>query len=47
MPDPEQDERFQFCRDAKLVKVHGAGHWLHHDQLPLFLEETGHFLAGK
>jgi len=47
MPDPEPDERFQAIRNCKLVKVHGAGHWLHHDQLGLFLEETGQFLAKE
>jgi pimeloyl-ACP methyl ester carboxylesterase len=28
-----------------VVKVDQAGHWLHHDQLDLFLRETKTFLA--
>jgi hypothetical protein len=27
------------------VKVDQAGHWLHHDQLDIFLRETKKFLA--
>jgi hypothetical protein len=29
------------------VKVDHAGHWLHHDQLALFLRETKTFLAAN
>jgi pimeloyl-ACP methyl ester carboxylesterase len=29
-----------------LVKVAKAGHWVHHDQLELFLKETTAFLEG-
>jgi pimeloyl-ACP methyl ester carboxylesterase len=32
----------QHCR---LVQVPKAGHWVHHDQLELFLKETTEFLA--
>jgi hypothetical protein len=28
-----------------VVKVDRAGHWLHHDQLEIFLRETKKFLA--
>jgi pimeloyl-ACP methyl ester carboxylesterase len=28
-----------------VVKVDHAGHWVHHDQLDLFLRETKKFLA--
>ena len=28
-----------------IVKVDQAGHWLHHDQLEIFLRETRKFLA--
>jgi len=31
-------------RNEQLIKVSGAGHWLHHDQLDLFLRETAAFL---
>ena len=30
-----------------IVKVDQAGHWLHHDQLELFLRETKSFLAAN
>lgn len=45
MPDPEQDGRLQAIPNCHLVKVAQAGHWLHHDQLNLFLRETTRFLA--
>lgn len=44
-PDPEQDGRAAVIRNHKLVKVPNAGHWVHHDQLELFLAETREFLA--
>ncbi len=43
--DPEIDGRAAVIRDHKLVKVDKAGHWVHHDQLELFLRETKQFLA--
>jgi pimeloyl-ACP methyl ester carboxylesterase len=30
--------------DCRLIRVPNAGHWLHHDQLDLFLRETTAFL---
>jgi pimeloyl-ACP methyl ester carboxylesterase len=42
--DPEHDPQAQAIRNKKIVKVDRAGHWLHHDQLDLFLEETKAFL---
>ncbi len=47
MPDPEHDERLNSIRDLRLVKVDQAGHWLHHDQLDLFLRETQKFLGEE
>jgi pimeloyl-ACP methyl ester carboxylesterase len=44
LPVPEVDPRFTAIRDACLVKVSGAGHWVHHDQLAKFLAETRAFL---
>ena len=44
MPDPEPDERFQAIRNCKLVKVHGAGHWLHAENPTVFFEDTIAFL---
>lgn len=42
--DPEADGRIRAFRDARLVNVEGAGHWVHHDQLDRFLAETRPFL---
>jgi pimeloyl-ACP methyl ester carboxylesterase len=47
MPDPEQDGRIQSIRNYRLVRVPGAGHWVHHDQLDIFLNETKQFLCGE
>jgi pimeloyl-ACP methyl ester carboxylesterase len=43
--DPERDGRAQHLTDYRLINVPNAGHWLHHDQLDLFLRETKGFLA--
>jgi pimeloyl-ACP methyl ester carboxylesterase len=43
--DPEIDGRAAVIRNHKLVKVDKAGHWVHHDQLDIFLRETKQFLA--
>jgi pimeloyl-ACP methyl ester carboxylesterase len=42
--DPENDPQAEAIRNKKIVKVDQAGHWLHHDQLELFLRETREFL---
>jgi pimeloyl-ACP methyl ester carboxylesterase len=44
MPDPDTDQRASAIRNHRVVKVPGAGHWVHHDRLDLFLEESGRFL---
>jgi pimeloyl-ACP methyl ester carboxylesterase len=44
MPDPEVDGRAQAIRDYRIVKVPGAGHWVHHDRLDVFLDATSRFL---
>ncbi len=44
-PVPDQDPRVKAIRNCKLIKVEKAGHWVHHDQLELFLRETKEFLA--
>jgi pimeloyl-ACP methyl ester carboxylesterase len=44
LPVPERDPRFLAVRDRRLLKVAHAGHWVHHDQLELFLKETAAFL---
>jgi pimeloyl-ACP methyl ester carboxylesterase len=45
--DPEADPQAGAIRDKRIVKVDQGGHWLHHDQLALFLRETKHFLAAN
>lgn len=45
-PPPHDDPRVRAIRDCRLVTVPNAGHWVHHDQLDLFLRETTAFLAG-
>jgi pimeloyl-ACP methyl ester carboxylesterase len=42
---PESDVRAQVIKNHRLVKVPNAGHWVHHDQLEIFLAETKKFLA--
>lgn len=42
--DPEHDPQAAAIRNKKIVKVDRAGHWLHHDRLELFLEQTRAFL---
>jgi pimeloyl-ACP methyl ester carboxylesterase len=44
--DPEEDGRATAFRDYKLVNVAKAGHWVHHDQLDVFLQAVRDFLAG-
>jgi pimeloyl-ACP methyl ester carboxylesterase len=43
--DPVEDGRIRFFRDARRVNVEGAGHWLHHDRLQVFLKVVREFLA--
>ncbi|MEQ1947057.1 MAG: alpha/beta hydrolase [Bryobacteraceae bacterium] len=43
--DPETDPAAQRIQDRRIVKVDQAGHWLHHDQLEIFLRETKKFLT--
>jgi pimeloyl-ACP methyl ester carboxylesterase len=45
--DPDIDPQAAAIRDKKVIKVDQAGHWLHHDQLDLFLRETRTFLEGS
>jgi pimeloyl-ACP methyl ester carboxylesterase len=44
MPDPEADGRISAIKNYRLVRVPKAGHWVHHDQLQIFLDETRRFL---
>jgi len=40
LPLPTDDPRRHAIRNCRLVRVANAGHWLHHDQLDLFLREA-------
>jgi pimeloyl-ACP methyl ester carboxylesterase len=44
-PDPEEGGQADIIKDHRVVKVDDAGHWVHHDQLEIFLRETKKFLA--
>jgi pimeloyl-ACP methyl ester carboxylesterase len=43
--DPDTASETAALRDRRIVKVDKAGHWLHHDQLEVFLQETKKFLG--
>jgi pimeloyl-ACP methyl ester carboxylesterase len=43
--DPSTDGRLRYFKDARVLGVEGAGHWVHHDRLELFLQEVRAFLA--
>jgi pimeloyl-ACP methyl ester carboxylesterase len=42
--DWERDGRLEAFRDAELVTIPGAGHWVHHDRLAEFLQVVHRFL---
>jgi pimeloyl-ACP methyl ester carboxylesterase len=44
--NPETDGRLAFFQNARVLAVDQAGHWVHHDQLDLFLREVRAFLAA-
>jgi pimeloyl-ACP methyl ester carboxylesterase len=45
--DPELAPESAVLRDLRIVKVDRAGHWVHHDQLGVFLHETRKFLEDR
>ncbi len=42
--DPNEDGRIKHFQNAKSVNVEKAGHWVHHDQLEIFLDLVTDFL---
>lgn len=46
LPDPDTEERAAVIRNRQVLKVDGAGHWVHHDRLDVFLEATTRFLLS-
>ena len=42
--NPEKDGRMRHFRNARVVSVEGAGHWVHHDRLDVFLDLLRDFL---
>ncbi len=43
-PLPEADPRYLAIREKQMVIAPEAGHWVHHDELDLVVEETRQFL---
>ncbi len=41
--DPEKDGRIRAIPNYKLINVPQAGHWVHHDQPAVFIDETRRF----
>jgi pimeloyl-ACP methyl ester carboxylesterase len=41
---PDADGRLRHFQDARVVSVDGAGHWVHHDRLEVFLGLLRDFL---
>lgn len=44
--NPAEDGRLAYFRNARVLAVDGAGHWVHHDRLDLFLREIRTFLSA-
>ena len=45
--DPDVAPEAAAIADRQVVKVDHAGHWVHHDQLEIFLREAKRFLAAN
>jgi pimeloyl-ACP methyl ester carboxylesterase len=43
--DPSRDGRLDAFENAEVSNIEGAGHWVHHDRLDVFLEVVRDFLA--
>ena len=46
LPDPEAAGVITHFRQAELVKIEGAGHWLQHDKPDEVIEVMGTFMEG-
>ena len=44
---PADDGRAAYFRKSRVLGVEGAGHWVHHDRLDVFLQEVRGFLAER
>jgi pimeloyl-ACP methyl ester carboxylesterase len=44
--NPETDGRLRHFRNARVAEFEGAGHWVHHDRLELFVATVRQFLLG-
>ena len=42
--DPKKDGRIKAFQDARLISYADAGHWLHHDQFDVFIQDVKEFL---
>ena len=42
--DPVTDGRVRHFRNAQVVSIENAGHWVHHDRLDSFLDLVREFL---
>jgi len=44
--NPQEDGRARHFKNARVVMVENAGHWVHHDQTDYFVETVREFLEG-
>lgn len=44
--DPEKDGRAKTFQDVQVASIEDAGHWVHHDQLDIFITLVKDFLAA-
>jgi pimeloyl-ACP methyl ester carboxylesterase len=43
--NPQEDGRARHFQNVRVVSVEGAGHWVHHDRLDLFIDTVREFLS--
>lgn len=43
--NPQKDGRVAHFRNAEVLSVEGAGHWVHHDRLDVFTDAVTRFIA--